>query len=149
MRGSKPTAATFRNLSFAYFFTFLTLLSVGGIFLSHTLLFLNHAEKTQGEVVELVYGRSIRPRIEFKSEDGETHRFLSHTGSSTLPFEVGDEVTIFYNPKDPAQARWAWFPALWLLPTILGGIGSLFLLLSISFFGVYLGMKRKSLTKTL
>ncbi len=146
MKGTKPTAATFKSLSLAYFFTFIVLLSIGGIFLSRTLIFLNHSEETQGHVVEIIQGKGLRPQVEFTSKDGSTHEFTSHTGSSMLPFEVGDEVTVLYNPENPNHARLDWFPALWLLPILLGGIGGLFLILSLVFLLVGVLMQRKSLT---
>lgn len=63
-----------------------------------------------------------------------------------LPFEIGDEVTVFYNPERPENARLDWFPALWLVPVLLGGIGGLFLILSFIFLLVAVLTKRKSLT---
>lgn len=68
--------------------------------------------KTAGEVVSMKTRKSTSdgttttmyyPIMEFETEDGDTIRFESNTGSSHPSVRTGDDVEIFYRPEDPKE----------------------------------------------
>lgn len=88
----------------------------------------------QGTVVELEgkWGNStaVRPVVSFVAADGRSYIYRSPVTSSAPMFDVGDAVTVYYDPADPTDAmidHWTqWFFAL--LP---GGIGIVFFLVGL------------------
>ncbi len=86
-----------------------------------------------GQVVSVVTRRSsdetlyYYPVVEFITADGELQVFESSTGSWPASYEIGDVVTVLYNPDTPAASRikstagtaMEWFPAV-----ILGILGA-------------------------
>ena len=99
-------------------------------------------EKTApGIVVEMVVQRQYvneqdrvftdysYPVVRFKADDGRQRDVQMSEGSSPPSYEVGDEVTVRYNPEHPLQARIASFGSnalMWILPTITGILGVAF-----------------------
>jgi hypothetical protein len=70
------------------------------------------------------------PVVEFTSRDGRRHSTRMSEGSQSQFYEVGDEVTVRYNPDHPLDARIksAGSDALmWILPGITGVLGLGFL----------------------
>lgn len=70
------------------------------------------------------------PVVEFVSSDGRFHSVQMIEGSSALAHEVGDEVTVRYNPERPLEARIQSFGSsalMWVLPGITGILGFAFL----------------------
>ena len=58
-----------------------------------------------GSHVNTEGGRKMfAPIIRFESNDGESVEFKSRTFSRPPRFEIGDEIEIVYDPKDPARA---------------------------------------------
>lgn len=102
----------------------------------HTRSFLADAVGAPGTVQQLVPrtstdsdGRSsttFAPVVEFTTARGESITFVSSTSSSPPAYQVGETVEVLYLADDPRDARiHDWF-SLWGLPTILGGLGSVF-----------------------
>jgi hypothetical protein len=80
----------------------------------------------QDRIIEEYY----YPVVEYASQDGKAHKVQLNEGSSTPEYEIGDEVTVLYNPERPLDARIksAGSAALmWILPGITGVLGIAFL----------------------
>ncbi len=103
---------------------------------------MSQEESAPGRVVDMVVQREyvneqdriIRdyyyPVVEFTSRDGRRHSARMSEGSQSQFYEVGDEVTVRYNPDHPLDARIksAGSDALmWILPGITGVLGLCFL----------------------
>lgn len=70
------------------------------------------------------------PVVEFFSADGRYHRVQMMEGSSAPSHEVGDQVTVLYNPERPLEARIRSLGSaalMWVLPGITGILGLAFL----------------------
>jgi hypothetical protein len=107
------------------------LLGVAGVVAVRTVQFLGGANSATGEVVELVPHRSSKggttwsPVVSY-TVNGEVHRLEGSYSSNVLMYEVGERVTVRYEPGNPGEARIDGWLGTWLLPTILGGIGVVF-----------------------
>lgn len=66
------------------------------------------------------------PRVAFETEDHRQVEFTSDTGSRPASFDVGERVRVLFDPARPEAARIESFLQLWLLPLILGGLGTVF-----------------------
>lgn len=78
------------------------------------------------------------PVVEFRSSDGRSHSVELTEGSSPASYEVGEDVTVLYDPDHPLDARIKSFSSsllLWILPGITGILG-------ISFLVAVLAVKR-------
>jgi hypothetical protein len=98
--------------------------------------FLAQASTAQGTVVELVQSRSrssnsstYAPVVRFVTAKGEKIEFTSGAGSNPPSYSQGESVEVLYEPGAPRDARINGFDSLWLGPTIVGGIGSIFFLI--------------------
>lgn len=70
------------------------------------------------------------PVVEYVSSDGKRHTVQLSEGSSTPSYEIGDEVTVLYDPDHPLDARIKSFGSsalMWVLPGITGVLGLCFL----------------------
>jgi hypothetical protein len=45
------------------------------------------------------------PSVEFTTADGTPVRATSHIGTNPRPGKVGDQVTVFYDPRNPQRVR--------------------------------------------
>jgi len=80
----------------------------------------------QDRIIEEYY----YPVVEYTSQDGKPHKVQLKEGSSTPEYEVGDEVTVLYNPEHPLDARIKSVGSaalMWILPGITGILGIAFL----------------------
>ena len=100
-----------------------------------TIQFRGRAQSAEGVVVELVArsgskgGVTYAPVYEFTDRNGESHRVQSSSSSNPASYDVGERVTVRYEPAEPGDARIDGFMDNWFLPTIFGGIGSIFALI--------------------
>jgi hypothetical protein len=124
-----------------YVFTLVGVAMLAGALLAyrHTSAFLADAARAEGIVVEVIHQRSsdsstYKPVVQFTTADGRQVEFTSDVGSSPPAHARGDKVAVLYRPASPAQARIDGFLDLWLLPTILGGMGAVFALIGGGFF---------------
>lgn len=116
----------------------LILLAIGTIPVVRTLLFLRTAIEAPGTIVDLrveTGGESTQYQAayEFKTHEGETIRWRQFGWRSTFPGNVGDEVTMKYNPKNPKRARTANARDMWLFGASIGISG-----LIVTGFGLWL-----------
>lgn len=102
-------------------------------------------ESAEGRVVDMVekiqYMRDEKgyeippekfyyPVVEYRSSDGRKHSVQLTEGSSPASYEVGEDVTVLYDPEHPLDARIKSFSSsllLWVLPGITGILGISFL----------------------
>jgi hypothetical protein len=88
-----------------------------------TLTFRAEALSASGTVVALDSGK---PVVEFVDPDGATHRIVGNVSSNPPAFEVGERVTVRHRAGEPEEARIEGFLESWFLPTLLGGLGTVF-----------------------
>jgi hypothetical protein len=85
-----------------------------------------------GEVTDLIVGSGsdgdtvYYPRVRFVTQSGDVIEFTGSSGTSPPALEVGEAVSVLYDPASLGNARINSFFQLWLLPIILGGMGSVF-----------------------
>jgi hypothetical protein len=99
-------------------------------------------ESATGRVVEIIQRREYvneqdrivqdyyYPVVEFVAADGRPHTAHMTEGSSVPSHEVGDEVTVLYDPEHPLEARiksLGSYALMWILPGITGILGLGFL----------------------
>jgi hypothetical protein len=80
--------------------------------------------------------------VEFVAQDGKRRNVQLSEGSFPPAYEVGDEVTILYEPEHPLDARIKSFGSsalMWILPGITGILG-------IAFLGAVLVVRRVMFT---
>ena len=78
------------------------------------------------------------PVVSFVSADGRSHSVQITEGSSTPSHEVGDEITVLYDPEHPLEARIQSMGSsllMWILPGITGILG-------LAFFGAVLVVRK-------
>ena len=107
------------------------------------ILRMNGEKSAPGRVVDIIQRREYvneqdrivqayyYPVVEFVSSDGRHHSVQMAEGSSSPTHEVGDEVTVLYNPDHPLEARIKSFGSsalMWILPGITGILGLGFLI---------------------
>ncbi|MBD1912254.1 MULTISPECIES: DUF3592 domain-containing protein [unclassified Leptolyngbya] len=122
---------------------------VGSIFLGVSVLLLSlaaytglrtreaiaHEVTTTGKVVDVVTRKDKEgdafsyPTVTFWLPDDQQHTTELGGGSTQSPYEVGEQVTIAYDPANPDDARIKSVSStigLWFLPVHLGFMGTLF-----------------------
>ena len=114
------------------------------------ILKMNREESTPGLIVEIIERREYvneqdrvvqdyyYPVVEFVSADGRSHTVQMNEGSSAPQHEVGEEVTMLYNPERPLEARIKSLGSsalLWVLPGITGIMG-------LAFFGAVIVVQK-------
>jgi hypothetical protein len=88
----------------------------------------------QGMKLEKKY--LYRPLVRFRTQDGRTIKFSPSIAMRPAPYQVGDHISVLYEPDRPKQAQINRFVYLWFFPImfiIFGfftmGMGLLFYLL--------------------
>lgn len=79
---------------------------------------------------EPVAEKYYSPVVEYRSSDGRFHSVQLMEGSSPASFEIGEDVTVLYDPEHPLDARIKSFGSsalMWVLPAITGILGISFL----------------------
>lgn len=111
---------------------------------------------SEGEVTEIFLAtskaraggsdlNSYAPKVAFTTKDGTLVEYRASASSSDPGYKVGDTVPILYDPNEPERAKINSFFHMWLFPTILLSVGSLFTALALLI--VVLDFKeRKALT---
>ena len=77
-----------------------------------------------------VIGETYYPVVEFTANDGKRRTVQLSEGSFPPAYEIGDEVTVLYDPEHPLDARIKSFGSsalMWILPGITGILGVAFL----------------------
>jgi len=89
-----------------------------------------HMARTEGSVVDIEGGC---PTVSFTSLDGTLGEYQSSTCSTPPSFDIGERVTVYYDPQNLERARIDSFEQNWMGSLILGGIGAVFLALGLLF----------------
>ena len=89
-----------------------------------------------GEIVDFSHysdsegGSSTVPVVQFTTEDGQSVTAEPYQERNTTVdvdgYRVGDEVEVFYNPDNPRDMFINDFMHVWFVPTLMGGMGTLF-----------------------
>ena len=127
------------------------MLLIAGIASFNNVLKVNREESAPGVVVDMtkrieydendndrIVGETYYPVVEFTANDGKRRSVQLNEGSWPPAYEVGDEVTVLYEPEHPLDARIksAGSSALmWILPGITGILG-------IAFLGAVIAVRR-------
>lgn len=109
---------TFRVISFiAFAFMIFSILAAYQGYQSRS-SFLENAEKTQGEIIELVKQRkAYRPKIRFKTKTGEIVTIeKGNFTTDTTKIPVGKKIDLLYFPPNPEDAQIDDFWAIWFIP---------------------------------
>jgi hypothetical protein len=129
--------------------------------------FLASAQIVEGEVIDLIRvapiqnttsgGVTIRsesytysPAVRFVTQEGESIEFISSVSSNPPRFEIGEKLSVAYNPSAPKSARINDFIALWFAPLIFGGLGLLFFVIggTMIAIGLFKGRQKEILKKS-
>jgi hypothetical protein len=118
------------------------MLLIAGIVSVSNILKINREKSAPGRVVEVISRREYvneedrvveeyhYPVVEFVADDGRRHSVQMNEGSSSPQYEVGEDVTVLYEPGRPLDARIKSFGSsalMWILPGITGVLGIAFL----------------------
>ncbi|GGJ23168.1 DUF3592 domain-containing protein [Deinococcus roseus] len=114
------------------------IMAIGGLFLLGAVwaagsqwAFLQKSLSANGHVVDLEKGRLSKggvvyyPFVKYTTRQGKTLIFRNPLGSDPHP-DIGDRVTVLYDPQKPASATISSFADLWMIPCILLGLGLCF-----------------------
>ena len=66
---------------------------------------------------------AYRPTILFKTEEGKTYYFSTNSSSDTPEYEIGETVSVCYNPENPSEATIR--NEGWVLPIVFIPVGLL------------------------
>lgn len=119
------------------------MLLIAGIASVNNILKINREESALGIVVDMterlrydeedrdrVIGEAYFPVVEFMAKDGRRRQVQLSEGSFPAAYEVGEEVTVLYEPEHPLDARiksGGSTALMWILPGITGILGLAFL----------------------
>ena len=118
------------------------MLLVAGISSFNTIAKISREASAPGRVVDMIERRQYvneqdriveeyyYPVVEYVSSDGKRHTVQLSEGSNPASYEIGDEVTVLYDPEHPLDARIKSFESsalMWVLPGITGVLGGAFL----------------------
>jgi hypothetical protein len=130
-----PTVFLSRLGKFAFMPLGLLLLLGAAWTVSSTRIWIAHAIEVPGSVIEMVRMRDsdntgylFAPVVRFKTLQGNTVDFESGLRSNPPAYRTGQSVSVLYDPDEPRSAAIRGFFSLWLMPIILGFIGSIFLI---------------------
>jgi hypothetical protein len=99
-----------------------------------TKTWVSHAIEVKGSVIEMVRvrdredtGHMFAPVVRFQTIEGGTVEFESGLRTNPPAYRTGQTVSVLYDPDEPRSAAIHGFLSLWLMPIILGFIGTIFL----------------------
>lgn len=127
------------------------MLLIAAIASVNNILKVNREESAPGIVVDMtmrlqyddedrdrVIGEAYYPVVEFTAKDGRRRQVPLSEGSFPPAYEIGDEVTVLYEPERPLDARiqsGGSTALMWILPGITGILG-------LGFLGAVLAVQR-------
>jgi Protein of unknown function (DUF3592) len=101
--------------------------------ISSTRTWVAHAVEVQGKVIEMVRirdrddgGYMFAPLVRFQTTDGRNIEFESSLRSNPPGYRTGQTVSVLYDPVEPQSAAIRGVFSLWLIPMVLGFMGSIF-----------------------
>jgi hypothetical protein len=94
---------------------------------THSYRFITTSQRTSGQVTDLIekHARGIFfcPVFSYTDRDGVAHSISSSDGSNPPSYQVGDAVTVLYQPGAEENARLDDWRDLWKTSIVLGGCG--------------------------
>lgn len=111
----------------------LVVMGFGLNMLAGTQRFVADAETTSGTVIELLRSRdsdgdvTYRPLVVYETAAGAKVEFASSLSARPAAYEVGESVTVLYQPDRPRQARLKDRFSIWGPSILLSGFGLVFL----------------------
>ena len=104
----------------------------------HSSNFLKKAVEVNGVVVKNTGGAGYKgvynPVVKFTDLAGQSHEFMSTSGSNPAKYKVDEQVTVLFRQEQPESARIkSWF-SLWGIAVIFSGIGLILFALPIIVF---------------
>jgi hypothetical protein len=138
-----PEKWTMQGILWGFFVFGALIAGAGMIWAASTAWFLYGAEKTTGVIVDVIAIQSTRnpgedpqtkqvtsyyPVVEYRDSRGVVQQSKSSRAARSDHYKRGDEVGIYYDPKDPAQAfiQDTWM--LWFTPGVILGGGVIWML---------------------
>ncbi len=88
----------------------------------------------RAEAVVLQARDGAKPILEFRTRRGEPIRIEGKISSSPSPYDVGERVSVFYDPADPADALIDTFIERWFVALLFGGFGTVFVAVGSTLF---------------
>ncbi len=118
-----------RMIGLVFLWTAPLIFVLGVFFLIRTVIFLSQGSRADGTVVEMESqtpggGGSSRPVFTFVDQHGERHTVGSNLWRDPPAHEVGEAVSVIYDPNHRKSAKIDSFMTIWL-KTLLCGLGSL------------------------
>lgn len=111
------------------------LLIAGFKFLLETILFLKMARRANGTVVRHTTQSSMyHSVVTFQTQQNQTYTVTSKASSSSPLHKIGQQVTILYLPKRPADAKIQSFWEQWLIPLVFFVLGGALFIYGVSMF---------------
>lgn len=118
---------------------------IGAIVAVSSALFLGRATRVEGSVVDYQVeqnaitflradgetGILYYPVVEYPTTRGGRSTVVGRTGRTSRQYAIGASVPVLVDPDDPAQARLDSTFGVWGSSIVLGGLGGLFLLISL------------------
>ena len=148
-----PQAANPKKVAFfgaIFLAVSLTMLGIAGFLVWKTSRFLDRAVSTQGTITALVpvirpnQRRTYAAQFSFTTPAKQAVTITSTSSSNPPEFEVGESVAVLYLPNNPADARIDSFFQLWGASSIVGGIGTVFLAISLGMILYLRNLTRRS-----
>jgi hypothetical protein len=140
MKAEASNPQQMRAVALVFVIVGMVMLATAGFLTFSTLRFLDRSVHVQGTITALVpithsndnqnsgnAQTTYAPQFSFTTTGGEAVTVTSHNSSNPAAFDVGESVSVLYDPGDAEQARIDSFWQLWAASIILGGIGTVFL----------------------
>jgi hypothetical protein len=126
----------------------LTSLTFGIYLFQSRLSFIYQATKTEGVITEIESRRTSSktyyyPIVSYQDVEGDQqtmHFDLGTTGG--FDYSVGETITILYIPDEPDSAKVWVFWEMWGVPSVLSGVGIIFILIGIGNLRGYFSQKQ-------
>jgi hypothetical protein len=105
-----------------------------GLALAGALAFVEEQSGRDARADGVIVGFAYGPIIKFTTRRGETAQFQSQVRSSM--WSLGDHVDVAYDPASPSGGQIDGFAGRWFLPSLLGILFGVFLVLGVAFFTI-------------
>jgi hypothetical protein len=119
---SKPTG--FQRKGKLFLYSGLALILLGASFAASKTFFLISAERVSGTAV--VAGRC--PQVDYRDRNGVSHSWTWGCVSPP-PFQLNQDVTVWYDKRNPEDAEVAYFWSLWIFSLVPAMVGVMFCLM--------------------
>lgn len=141
---------TLAVIKYLFFLAGAAMLFGAGALVHTTREFVAQADRVQGTVMAMAPGRGSRgaglssPVVAFRAADGRMIEWQSSVATNPPAHAVGDSVTVLYRRDAPEDARLEGFLSLWSVPSLVGGLGSMFFLTGLAMIVVPLRSNRRA-----